>query len=131
LCISITGPESPRGERVSDGAPGHATDARGHPAERATGITLVYTSQGDASMKNRSNAVAEKALDAVKSFIVLSLKTMFRRGASGGQIRSFLESWLPQATHLYNGEQFMSALYDLESDGTLERRGIRWCLARP
>ena len=80
-------------------------------------------------MQARITAVAGKAREALKSFIVLSMKTMFRRGASGGQIRDFLHNYLPDRNELYNGQQVMLALQDLERDGVVQRRGIRWCLA--
>lgn len=79
-------------------------------------------------MKPIVGAVANKATEALKSFIILSMKTMFRRGASGGQIRAFLNTYLPDTPQAYNGQQVIVALEDLEQAGTVERRGIRWCL---
>jgi hypothetical protein len=79
-------------------------------------------------MNTRINAVVIKASEVLKSFIVMSMKTMFRRGASGNQIRSLLSTYLPDQDSIYNGQQVLLALQDLERSGTVERRGIRWCL---
>lgn len=73
----------------------------------------------------------DSPLNALKRFIVLSLKTMFRGGASGGQIRDFLETYMPDEPGQYNGTQIVVALNDLRGEGVLERRGLRWCLSRP
>ncbi len=79
-------------------------------------------------MQSPVSLVASKATEVLKSFIVLSMKTMFRRGASGGQIRSFLNTYLPEQPSSYNGDQVLIALEDLEREGVVQRRGIRWCL---
>jgi hypothetical protein len=80
------------------------------------------------SMKIRVSAVAIKTSELLKSFIVMAMKTMFRGGASGGQIRSLLSTYMPDQQSIYGGQRVLLALEDLERDGTLERRGIRWCL---
>lgn len=79
-------------------------------------------------MKSHVAAVAFKASETLKSLIVMSMKTMFRRGASGRQIRSLLGNYLPDQAFLYSGQKIILALESLERDGTVERRGIRWCL---
>ena len=78
-------------------------------------------------MQSPLSNVTGMAGDLLKSFIVMAMKTMFRRGASGGQIREFLALYMPEQETLYNGDKVIVALEDLARDGTIERRGIRWC----
>ncbi|MEP5764280.1 MAG: hypothetical protein ABJ308_06790 [Halieaceae bacterium] len=80
-------------------------------------------------MQSRINCVSEAAGEMLQSFIVMAMKTMFRRGASGGQIRNFLGLYLPEQNTIYQGDQVLTALQELQRAGTVERRGIHWCLA--
>jgi hypothetical protein len=82
----------------------------------------------DSAMQSRIHAVAGKTLEVLEGFILTAMKTMFRRGASGAQIRSFLDTYLPDYEGLYGGQQVLAALQSLENQGALQRRGFRWCL---
>lgn len=66
--------------------------------------------------------------EVLKHFVMLAMKTMFKRGASGSQIRTFLENYLPDQDNQYAGNHVKLALEDLQQEGSVERRGIRWCL---
>jgi len=79
-------------------------------------------------MQSRINCVTEAAGDMLKSFIVMSMKIMFRGGASGAQIRDFLSLYMPEQEQVYNGSQVLNALQDLERDGTVKRQGFTWQL---
>jgi hypothetical protein len=80
-------------------------------------------------MQSRLSAIAGKTAEVLKSFIVLGMKTMFRGGASGQQIASFLGTYVPDQPELFQGKRLQAALDGLERDGILRRAGYKWYLA--
>lgn len=77
-------------------------------------------------MNNQIIVMTDKVMRMIKSMVYLSMRVCYRRGATPGDISSFLHEWTPGEASIYHEGLVERALSDLEYDGLVRRAGPRY-----
>jgi hypothetical protein len=77
-------------------------------------------------MQNPVIAITDKVMSMLKSMVFLSMRVYYRRGATAGEISSFLNEWAPDGEGRYHEGIVERVLRDLMNEGAVARAGARW-----
>jgi len=77
-------------------------------------------------MNNPIVVMSDKVMRMIKSMVYLSMRVSYRRGATPGDISSFLHEWSPGEACMYHEGLVERALSDLVVDGLVRRAGPRY-----
>lgn len=77
-------------------------------------------------MNSPVTVITDKVMRMIKSMVYLSMRVSYRRGATTGDIASFLTEWTPGTAPIYHEGIVERALDELHHAGMVSRAGARW-----